>query len=362
MSDEQTNTSAPSIAADRMMQQLLERIRTQASPDQQDAIVSFARAYTRRIPSHELDDLGIDHLVEMVRSTFEFVDSRGTHACAVRVFDPEGSGAIGTVVESITDDSPFLVDSVSEELVARNLTVSRLLHPVIGTARNEDGRLERVLSARDAAHRESVMHFELDRHLSDGERADLEQRVEKILRDVRLVVRDFEPMRERVKHMTDLARSAAVRYAPREVGETVDFLDWLLQLNFVLLGYREYDLTDAPEGRSISAVPGSGLGILSEVKRSTFAESTRLDSLPPALRARIEDGDLLVFSKTNAYATVHRRARMDYIGVRRVNPEGRIVGEARLIGLFTSKAYMEPAARRRRCCTTSSNRSSPRRT
>ena len=36
---------------------------------------------------------------------------------------------------------------------------------------------------------------------------------------------------------------------------------------------------------------------------------------------------------------------MDYIGVRKVAPDGSIVGEARLIGLFTSKAYMEPAAK-----------------
>ena len=36
---------------------------------------------------------------------------------------------------------------------------------------------------------------------------------------------------------------------------------------------------------------------------------------------------------------------MDYVGVRVVSPEGVIVGEARLVGLFTSKAYMEPAAK-----------------
>jgi NAD-specific glutamate dehydrogenase len=63
------------------------------------------------------------------------------------------------------------------------------------------------------------------------------------------------------------------------------------------------------------------------------------------VRKRIEDGDLLVVSKTNSYSTVHRRARMDYIGVRRVSAEGQIVGEARLLGLFTSKAYMAPAAK-----------------
>ena len=260
---------------------------------------------------------------------------------------PTAYDTAGSVVETNTDDSPFLVDSVQEELLARGLGVRRLLHPVIGTIRDEQGRIERVMSGRDASHRESVMHFELDRQLAPEEADDLERRVTAILHDVRLVVRDFEPMQERVRHMIELARTAAIRYPPHEVGEAIDFLEWLAQLNFVLLGYREYELVDidGEERAAIRAVSGSGLGILSDVQRSAFADTTRLSDLDEVVRARIEGGDLLVFSKTNSYSSVHRRARMDYIGVRVVNPEGVITGEARLIGLFTSKAYMEPAAK-----------------
>jgi glutamate dehydrogenase len=341
--DSNTETLHPGL------QELFSRIDEQIPAERRDAVAAFARAYTRRLSDEDLAETTTDRLFALVRSTFEFLDTRDSHPSAVRVFNPDeaadGYGAPGTVVECNVDDTPFLVDSVTEELVARGLTVRRLLHPVIGTVRDEQGRLERVLSGRGASHRESVMHFEVDRRLNDDSRADLERKVRRILHDVRLVVRDFEPMQERVRHMIELARAAAVRYAPQEVGETIDFLDWLLQLNFVLLGYREYALIDLPEGRAISAVPASGLGILADVGRSAFADPTLLDSLDPAIRARIEDGDLLVFSKTNAYSTVHRRARMDYIGVRKLGQEGEIVGEARLIGLFTSKAYMEPAAK-----------------
>jgi glutamate dehydrogenase len=35
---------------------------------------------------------------------------------------------------------------------------------------------------------------------------------------------------------------------------------------------------------------------------------------------------------------------MDYVGVRKVSPEGEIAGESRLLGLFTTKAYAEPAS------------------
>ncbi|CAN5688617.1 NAD-glutamate dehydrogenase [soil metagenome] len=334
-----------------LMQRLLETIDQCVERERRDALAAFARALVRRLTPEELEDAGVDGLLGLVRSAFGFVDRRGTHAALVRVFDPtieaDGYETVGSVIETSTDDSPFLVDSVQEELLARGLGITRLLHPVVGTIRNEQGLIERVMSGRDASHRESLMHFEVERQLAADERADLQERITAILRDVRLAVRDFEPMQERVRHMIGLARSAAIRYPPQEVGEAIDFLEWVGQLNFVLLGYREYELVDfdGTARAAIRAVPGSGLGILSDVQRSAFADTTRLAKLDAVVRARIEDGDLLVFSKTNSYSTVHRRARMDYIGVRVVNAEGEITGEARLIGLFTSKAYMEPAAK-----------------
>jgi len=331
------------------IQALIQRIQDAVPADRREALAAFAKAYTRRLAFDELAATPDDQLLARVRSAFEFADSRGASASVVRVFNPtvgtDGYETPGSVLETATDDSAFLVDSVTEALSGRGLAARQILHPVIGTSRDLKGRIERVLPARDADHRESVMHFELDRRLSDDEREDLEHQIGEILRDVHLVIRDFEPMQARVAAMIDGTGQAAVRYPPQVVTETVDFLRWLLQFNFVLLGYREYELVDVANGRAISAVPGSGLGILSDVGRSSFSAPTPLEQLPEEIRRRIEDGDLLVFSKTNAYSTVHRRARMDYIGVRQVNADGRVIGESRLIGLFTSKAYMEPATK-----------------
>jgi glutamate dehydrogenase len=335
--------------SDPVLQAVFERIDLETPPDRPAARRAFAKALLHRIDDDERKELGVDRLYAMASSAFAFADARRGAEASVRVFVPSlaacGYEAPGTIVETNTDDCPFLVDSVHEELAARELHVRRVLHPVMGTVRHGDGRLDEVTSGRGAAHRESVMHFELDRRLGDAERADLEDRVATILHDVHLVVRDFEPMQERVRHMMDVAHASTPRYSADEVAETVDFLAWLLPVNFVLLGYREYDVFDTPEGRAIRAVAGSGLGILTEVSRSSLADTTLLSTLPSDVAARIEDGDLLFVSKTNAMSTVHRRARMDYIGVRRINEAGNVVGEARLIGLFTSRAYMAPAER-----------------
>ena len=349
MAEPAAQTTDPSDHATGILGSLAAEISASTPADRRDALLAFAKMLLHRLSAEEIETLGVQQLLGRVRSAFTFVDARGNHPASVRVFVPtleaDGYLVTGTILESSTDDSPFLVDSVREELAARDLQVRLLVHPMIGTQRAPDGHLERVIASRDAAHRESVMHFELERRLSEQDRADLEGRIRAILHDVRLVVRDFEPMQERVHHMGELARQASAVYPPDEVKETVDFIDWLLQLNFVFLGYREYQLTDTPAGRTIQAVPGSGLGILSDVSTSSFSDATLLDSLDPEVRRRIEEGELLVITKTKAYATVHRRARMDYVGVRMLDPDGKIVGEARLIGLFTSKAYMEPAAK-----------------
>ena len=147
-------------------------------------------------------------------------------------------------------------------------------------------------------------------------------------------------MADRSRRMVQLAGAGTARYTDEEVDETVAFLEWLLHDNFIFLGYREYRFTDG----AIAVVPGSGLGILADTEGSTYAEPVPIESLPADVRERALEGDLLIVSKTNRLSRVHRRVRMDYVGVRRISAQGEIVGEARMLGLFTTKAYAEPSS------------------
>jgi glutamate dehydrogenase len=326
-----------------------ELIDAKAPADRAEVVRAFAAAFTRRMTPQDLEERTPEELLGVILGAFELADRRGPDEFAVRVFEPsltrDGYETSATVIEVSTPDSPFLYDSVNEELQSWGLTVRRVIHPVIGIERGPDGPIERIVHVKRAPARESLMHFELEQDLTEQERAELEQAIRGVLGDVRLAVRDFDAMRDAVRGMIEIARVGSTLYPPEEVAETVAFLEWLLDLNFVFLGYREYDLVDLPGGRALVAAPGSGLGILSKVDWSAYEKPVLLDTIEPNLRARIEGGDLLIYSKTNRTSTVHRRARMDYIGIRRVSPEGRIVGEARMVGLFTSKAYSEPASK-----------------
>ncbi len=312
-----------------------------------DVLGDFARAYLRRVPSDYLRGYTIDELENHVRNIYQFADTRRSDQPVVRVFNPvrdmHGYERPGAVLEIGAPDMAFLVDSVTNEIASRGHVVDRVLHPVIGTTRDADGHIAAVLPARTAALRESVQHYELGQRLDADEAAALKQGVEVVLHDVGRAVADFEAMQGAIYSMIKIARAGGRRYDKDEVDEAVSFLEWLLDLNFVFLGYREYQITGEEPDRLVSVVPNSGLGILRSDADSAFAAPVAIADLSPSLRARYVEGDLIVITKTNAASRVHRRAKMDYIGVRHIGPDGSVVGEARLIGLFTSKAYMTPA-------------------
>lgn len=314
--------------------------------DPSDQLAAFARAYLHRIPQETAPSA--DSAALEVESLFEFIEWR-SDPIAVRVFNPtpetHGYESEGSVLEVHVDDSPFLIDSITGEVQAYDLEVIRVSHPVIGTSRDESGRLLEVMRAREANTRESVQHWVLNRFLDPVDHESFARRIEGVLGDVTLAVGDFEAMVDATERMAGLAGEGSGVYPDDEVDEAAAFLRWLTRDNFVFLGYREYRIVESSEGRAVEVKPGTGLGILSDTDRSRASRPLPLDQLSPELRARWEHGDLLVVSKTNRLSTVHRRARMDYVSVRLVAPDGETRGEARLLGLFTAKAYMDSVTR-----------------
>jgi glutamate dehydrogenase len=334
-------------ATEQLLRELLEQIAAHLPSERAEVVSRLARAYVRRLPAAAAAELDGEMLFGQVMGVFELADERGLDSIAARALTPslasDGYTTVGSVVETNTPDSPFLVDSITEELAARGLSVRLLLHPVVGVERDEAGRITAIGPAKGAASTESIMHFEVDRRLAPAELDDLAQGVRRVLADVRSVVGDFPAMLERVDRLVEAAEGAGARFELEEIDEAVAFLAWLRGENMVLLGYREYATEGDGDERTIRVVPGSGLGILRDETSSAFAGGARVGDVEPEVLHRMESGDLLTVSKTRSVSTVHRRARMDYVGVKTVGPDGNVTGERRLLGLFTSKAYMEPA-------------------
>lgn len=315
-------------------------------PDEKRALLEpFVRMYLRRLPEVDVPGPTPEQLLAESCDLLEFVSDRPHGESAVRVYRPKdtecGYSTAGSVVQIVADDRPFLVDSVSSAVLGAGAEVVRHLHPVVGTARDENGRLTSIVKARGASRRESIQQFELDRELTPEESAALEASIRTTLVDLSKIVADFDSMRGAVVSMIEAAKAGVHHYSFTEISETVEFLEWLLEDNFVFLGYRQYDILNEEDGSYILADASSGLGFFRDPE--TEPTAVPLSSLPPHLQERYVGGDLVVISKTNRRSTVHRNVRMDYIGLRRMGDDGTMTAELRLLGLFTSKAYLGAA-------------------
>jgi glutamate dehydrogenase len=304
----------------------------------------FAHEYFLQVDVEDLDERTPEDLLGALLSHWQFGAQRPPGAAKVRVFSPspgeDGWGSRHTIVEIVNDDMPFLVDSVSMEIARQGLALHLLVHPVYAVQRDARGSLQSIAPRRSAPElpRESWMYIEVDRLVDAQQRQQLATGIERVLGDVRAAVLDWKPMQERLRAASAELAEAPAGVSREEAAESRAFLDWLADEHFTLLGYRQHDLVEEAGGLALQLVPGSGLGVLRE--RAEATPSASFAALPPAARALARaPSPLLIVTKANTRSTVHRDGYTDYLGVKRFDAEGRVIGEHRFIGLFTSTMY-----------------------
>ena len=294
--------------------------------------------YYRHVPDEDIAGRTPDDLMGAMVSHISLASERSPGLARVRVFTPtmesDGWSCGRTVVEIVTDDMPFLVDSVSSELARLGRGIHLVIHPVVDVVRDESGQLLTIGEAGTAGLRESWIHVEIDRGPTDP--AQIESSLRRVLGDVRAAVEDWPRMRETVLGVsTDLVSDPPTSVPRAESDEAAALLAWLADDNFTFLGYRCYDLVDDGKGDRLRAVPGSGLGIL----RSAADPDDSPRYLTPEVAARAREPRVLVLTTANSRSTIHRPAYLDYVGVKRFDASGAVVGEHRFLGLFAGTAY-----------------------
>ena len=259
----------------------------------------------------------------------------------IRAFNPtmerNGWTSRHTVVQTVNDDMPFLVDSSTMTLDVLGHAIHITIHPLFAVSRNPRGVLADIASPKLAAEAkiESFIHMEISRQTDPEVLRRIETELGRTLRDVRLAVEDWRTMLERLREAsTELAASKGP--PPELQRESCEFLDWLADDHFTLLGYREYRLQRGKTADLLHVIPGTGLGILREEER--VPEASRLTG---AARDEARSVHPLVITKTNARSRVHRPAPLDYVSVKVFDSRGRPRAERRFLGLFTSPAYNE---------------------
>ncbi|MFE2988251.1 NAD-glutamate dehydrogenase [Streptomyces sp. NPDC059262] len=328
----------------------------EGAPDQESVLAFLQRYYLHTAPE-DLADRDPDDVFGAAVSHYRLAEVRPQGTANVKVHTPtveeNGWTCSHSVVEVVTDDMPFLVDSVTNELSRQGRGIHVVIHPQVTVRRDLTGKLQEVLPAGSATDghdtlTESWIHVEIDR---ETDRADLKQITSDLLRvlsDVREAVEDWEKMRDSALRIADDLPSepTADDLRTQDVEEARELLRWLSADHFTFLGYREYELR---EDDSLSAVPGTGLGILRSDPQHGGDDhhpvSPSFSRLPADARAKAREHKILVLTKANSRATVHRPSYLDYVGVKKFDAEGNVIGERRFLGLFSSAAYTESVRR-----------------
>ena len=301
----------------------------------------FLRSYFHGVAEEDLAEHAPGLLAQAALAHLTFGTRRQPGRSLVRVFNPaaaaDGFESPHTLVLTVTDDMPFLVDSLGMALSRAELAVHLIVHPVLQVRRDARGRLLDIgTNGAHAAHPESWQLYEIDRVTDGAQLEKLRRELESTLADVRSAVIDFMPMRERVREIIARLDTDPPPLPAAEVSEARHLLDWMEGRHFVFLGYRHYRLE---RGRSEDRlVPDrlSSLGVLARKRGGRRATATVLRG---AVRQRAREPELLIVTKANSIATVHRAEYLDYVGVKTFDSRGQVDGEHRFLGLWTSTAY-----------------------
>ena len=300
----------------------------------------FARRLFGRLSDKDLAAAPVDQRAAAATSLLAFARRRLPGVAKVRIFNPSlpdhGFESRHTIVQIVNDDMPFLVDSIANEFNRREIAVHLLAHPVLAARRDLDGDLVGIaLEAGERARSESMMHIEIDRQTDPVLQDEIASALTRVLAEVRLAVDDWRAMRRAcLDAIVDLAPGRAP-----DLAEYDDFLRWLEANHFTFLGHRRYRYVDdssQPGGLRYELVPGSALGILRRDEVRLFDPGVGSGEA----MARFAQGphNILVV-KTDRQSLVHRIGAMDCVIVKTRDADGRVTGEHRLVGLFTSAAY-----------------------
>ncbi|HUB04653.1 MAG TPA: hypothetical protein VMA76_06275, partial [Solirubrobacteraceae bacterium] len=318
-----------------------ERVRERLPADQVAPCESFVRQYYQWVPAEDLADRNPLDLYGAAVAHYNLAQQRAAGESKVRVYNPDfeqhGWQSPHTLIEIVTDDMPFIVDSVTMQLGRLGYGIDLVIHPVMNVRRDAAGHLTEVLdhdhdatadaAGPEVAVRESVVHVEVGREHDRVKLDQLRATIERVLADVRAAVEDWPQMRSRPQMLIgEFDHSPPPTVDPALTDETKAFLAWLAEDNFTFLGYREYDLIDEGDEARLQPIDGSGLGIL----RTPPTRAPK--KLTGKALAVGREPQILLLTKANSASPVHRPAYLDYIGVKKYSEDGQVIGERRFLG------------------------------
>ena len=329
-----------------LLQNVSKLIRSKVK-NQVDLVESFASTLYGDMSHEDLFGRNDSDLYGAALSLWQSLNSHTDDKALIRVFNPEiakhGWESRHTIVEIVVKDSPFLVDSVRMALNRQSITSHLLLHYPLQTVRAENGditQFHKLGTIDNATSEQTVFHIEIDRMTDKAAIDALKAELQSVMEDVAHAVQDWRPVREKLKQVIAGLPQQARHSDSEELNQTLEFLNWMVKDNFTFLGYREYRIKAVEGDHKIEGVNEGAMGLM----RRSVSRDLMLSELPAQARKQALNSSLLILTKTNNKSRVHRPAYIDYVGVKKFDANGQVIGEDRFIGLYSSTLYNNSAA------------------
>ena len=331
---------------DLIIDAVADKLRKEIKGTEGSFCAEFARQFFATVAVDDLRDWPVDDLTGAAINFWSLIQTRTPGEIKIRIYNPDferdGWRTTHTVVEVICDDMPFLVDSLRMVINRMGLALHLIVHMggirlTRGKHHEVTGILPRQGAVDPGVVTEAPIFLEIDRQTDPAILDKLLHNFERALEDNVAVVDDWTLMRERVRAIASELDYLPTTLNQDEVTESKAFLNWIEDHHFTFLGVRDYELVKQDNETILQAIPNTGLGVLRESISKSHAFS--VSTMAPEARELTLSPHILIISKTNTPASVHRDAYADYIGVKRFNKHGEVIGERRILGLYTSAAY-----------------------
>ena len=329
-----------------LLERVVDLIHSNLSPEESAPVAELALAIYGQVSLADLQKQSDSDLYGAILSLWRLACEAQGEQAHIRILNPcldrDGWHSNHTIVEIALKDIPFLVDSVRMALNRLGIATHLLLHAPLQIQRAAKGKIKQIRFHSEQAKqvRETLFHIEIDRQASEQEQQLLAQELKMTLSEVQACVNDWQPMVQQLgKAIAEIDKSEYPQ-ATQSKSEVMDFLRWVVAHNFTLLGYQQTQIKAIAGDYEIRVDPSSELGILNI---NPTQEIMKLSEIIPSGQQAAMSSEILVLTKSNQKSRVHRPAFTDYIGIKRFNRKGQVIGEHRFIGLYSSTLYNNSA-------------------
>lgn len=313
------------------MQTIIEQILDLSRKQKQSKdFLDYAENFYAECDAKDFTNYAAQDLYNIACDSFKFFENKKEDQAKIRI--DNSSKEHYTIIEVINDDMPFLVDSIACKLDNLGFEIKNVLHPIYYAKRDKSGNLVAAKSDEKSAKAESVIQFHTSK-INDENAKNITNKIHDLLDNIKLVVQDWPKMADSV---LNLQNQNFNKKSVQDVIEIKDFIKWLCDGNFIFLGFKEFNLKKDKD-LSLEPLDSSALGVFRS-KHEDFIPKV-VNSTSAELEKALQDPFAVEILKSRYKSRIHRNTNAERIRIQKFSKDGELVGEYRIIGLFTSHAY-----------------------